>query len=96
MLELSYEVKKKQSTKLQPLQLINPQGSPGIVPQGEGPQIHAQPSPWATTPMGKVLPFFENPIGQSVPIGWSHSLAVFWIGLGLADWTGLTWIGLRA
>ena len=41
-----------QSTKLQPSQLINPQGSPGIVLQGEGPQIHAQPSPWATTPMG--------------------------------------------
>ena len=52
MLELSYEVKKLHSTKLQPLQLINPQRSPGIVLQGEGPQKHAQPSPWATTPMG--------------------------------------------
>ena len=52
MLELSYEVRKLQSTKLQPFQLINPQGSPGIVLQGEGPQKHAQPSPWATTPMG--------------------------------------------
>ena len=27
-------------------------GSPGIVPQGEGPQIHAQQSPWVTTPIG--------------------------------------------
>ena len=52
MLELSYEVRKLQSTKLQPFQLINPQGSPGIVLQGEGPQIHAQQSLWATTPMG--------------------------------------------
>ena len=41
-----------QSTKLQPLQLINQQGSPDIVHRGEGPQIHVQPSPWATTPMG--------------------------------------------
>ena len=42
-----------QYTKLQPLQPTNPQvkGSPGIVLQGEGPQIHAQPSPWATTPI---------------------------------------------
>ena len=43
-----------QSTKLQPLQPANPEGKgpPGIVPQGEGPQIHAQQSPWVTTPIG--------------------------------------------
>ena len=43
-----------QSTKLQPLQPANPEvkGSPGIVPQGEGPQIHAQQSPWVTPPIG--------------------------------------------
>ena len=36
------------------MQPTNPQvkGSPYIVHQGEGLQIHAQQSPWATTPMG--------------------------------------------
>ena len=53
MLELSYEVKRKAIYKTSTFAaiFINPQGSPGIVPQGEGPQIHAQPSPWATTPI---------------------------------------------
>ena len=48
------KVQQMQSTKLQPLQLTNPQekGSPGIVPQGEGPQIHVQQSPLVTTPIG--------------------------------------------
>ena len=31
MIRSSYEVQKLPSTKLQPLQLINPQGSPGVV-----------------------------------------------------------------
>ena len=42
---------------------------------------------------GKVLPFFENPIGQSVPIGWSHSFGriLDWPGIGGLDRIDMDW-----
>ena len=43
--------------------------------------------------MGKVLTFFENPIGQSVPIGWSHSFGriLDWPGIGGLDRIDMDW-----
>ena len=44
-------------------------------------------------PEGKVLTFFENPIGQSVPIGWSHSFGriLDWPGIGGLDRIDMDW-----
>ena len=61
-------------------------------PISQSSPIHANPD-WTIIRV-KYSPFLKIQSANPCQSGGLTVSAVFWIGLGLADWTGLTWIGM--